>query len=149
VALNAAEKRLAKAIEERTLYASKWAMVNAEIPSLQQTIVALRRQQNPAPPIDMPGAMYAQHGGGVQTPQVLPANYGMDQILSDAPLPFAPPQPGQGIEPEFSQPTLPPQSRAMGGAIAGLDLGGDEPAAQQEDEDVFLKDSGQSGGSWV
>jgi hypothetical protein len=46
-ALNAAEKRLAKAIEERAKAANLWAVLSAEIPSLQQTIAALKNQQNP------------------------------------------------------------------------------------------------------
>jgi len=41
VALNAAEERLAKAIQERAQCQHKLAMLHAEIPSLQQTIVAL------------------------------------------------------------------------------------------------------------
>jgi len=41
VALDAAQERLAKAIQERAQCQHKLAMLQAEIPSLQQTIVAL------------------------------------------------------------------------------------------------------------
>ena len=47
IALNAAEKRLAKAIDERAKAANLWAVLEAEIPSLQRTIAALKNQQNP------------------------------------------------------------------------------------------------------
>jgi len=60
VALSAAENRLARAIEERAAAANKLAMLNAEIPSLQRTIVALQSHQNPLPsvaaaPVDLSG----------------------------------------------------------------------------------------------
>jgi hypothetical protein len=45
-ALSTAEKRLAKAIEERAKAANLWAVLSAEIPSLQRTIAALKNQQS-------------------------------------------------------------------------------------------------------
>ena len=127
VALVAAERRLAKAIEERARAASTWAVLNAEIPSLQRTIAALRNQQNPAnaePSYEqqLPDGSRA----GVPSPAGTP-NYDLAAVVSDAPVP--------ALHPLRA-------SRAAGGAI-GVDL-----ADEGDDEDRFLRDSSVAAGQW-
>ena len=128
IALTAAEKRLAKAIEERARAASTWAVLNAEIPSLQRTIAALRNQQNPdapqvAYPMQLPDGSpvtYALNSG--------PSAYDLNTVLSDAPAPALSPRPLAA-------------SRAGGGAM-NINLGDDD------EEDKFLNDSNVAGGQW-
>jgi len=128
IALTAAEKRLAKAIEERARAASTWAVLNAEIPSLQRTIAALRNQQNPN--AQMQGyEPQLPDGSGYQSN----ANYDLTRVVSDAPVPF--------VAPQQAARTL-VASRVGGGAVETvLDDAGD-------DEDKFLNASGMAGGNW-
>ena len=126
IALTAAEKRLAKAIEERARAASTWAVLNAEIPSLQRTIAALRNQQNP----DAPMVAYQMQlpDGSPAEYRTSPANYDLNTVLSDAPMPVLSPRPLAA-------------SRAGGGAL-NINLG------DNEEEDKFLNESGIAGGQW-
>jgi hypothetical protein len=125
-ALTAAEKRLAKAIEERARSASVWAVLNAEIPSLQRTIAALRNQQTggaPAPGYEMPLPDGTVPG---YPASFAPANYDLARVVSDAPVPAQRPLAA---------------SRAGGGAI-GINLG------DADDENQFLDSSSVASGQW-
>jgi hypothetical protein len=137
-ALKTAEKRLAKAILERAEAAAKYAVLSAEIPSLQRIIQALR---NPA------GDPFSQ-GYGVQGyPAVAPPT--LEQIVGGEPIAYQNPPLRRGIAAE--QEPLPPipqnlhpanvQGRAQGGAI-------DVVIPDTEDEDKFLRESGVAGGEW-
>jgi predicted transcriptional regulator len=133
-ALKMAEKRLTKAIQERAEHAAKYAVLSAEIPSLQRLIVALRNPLGVAPEYGVP---------------VAPS---LEQIVGDQPLPYGltsyqnPP-----LRPvPAAVPVLPPtahpvtsQGRAMGGAV-GVEL------VEDEDENKFLNDSALGGatGEW-
>jgi hypothetical protein len=138
-ALKTAEKRLAKAILERAEAAAKYAVLSAEIPSLQRIILALK---NPLGMVEFPGA---PSYGMVSAPT-------LEQIVGDQPLPYVnPPRRDIPAQPE-PVPVIPvPQvlhpantmGRAGGGAI-GVEL--EETAG--EDEDQFLKDSPVAGGQW-
>lgn len=139
-ALTAAEKRLAHAIEERARAASTWAVLNAEIPSLQRTIAALRNQQNPNIPMQnyaMPlpdGSMLGYQGNGTSV------GYDLTTVVSGAPIPFAPPA-QSSAPPQAPAPRPLAASRAGGGAV-GINL------ADNENEDRFLEDSSVAGGQW-
>jgi hypothetical protein len=151
-ALKTAEKRLASAILERAKAAATYAVLSAEIPSLQRLIVALKNplgvmpEVAPNPYYSAPG--YANYGAA--TPPTL------EEIVGDQPLMYqnpprvdipAQPQPipvipvPQALHPANTQ----AQSRAGGGAI-GVPL--DPEEGQVEDEDQFLKDSAVAGGAW-
>jgi hypothetical protein len=133
-ALKTAEKRLSKAIQERAEAAAKYAVLSAEIPSLQQIIMALRN-----PVFVLPGQA---------TAMTAPS---LEQIMGDQPLAYQnPPLPRLVPQPAPQVATVPvPQQlhpanvsgRAGGGAV-GVQL--EEP----EDEDRFLKESGVAGGEW-
>ena len=144
IALMAAEKRLASAIEERACAASTWAVRNAEIPSLQRTIAALRNQQNPAAPVQ--GYEMTLPDGSLTgyPPNAGPVGYSIDTVLSDAPVPFVRPAPVPAQpQPEIVAPARSlAASRAGGGAI-GVNLG--DPS---DDEDRFLNDSSVADGVW-
>jgi hypothetical protein len=128
IALTAAEKRLARAIEERARAASTWAVLNAEIPSLQRTIAALRNQQNPNTPMQGYEAQLPD-GSGYQSN----AGYDLTRVVSDAPVPF--------VAPQQAARTL-AASRVGGGAVETvLD-------DALDDEDKFLNASGMAGGNW-
>lgn len=72
-ALADAEKRLAKAKEERTCALNKVSQLSQEIPALEQTIAALQRQINPPTEgcvpfntvTDLPSGVYKVHKEGV------------------------------------------------------------------------------------
>lgn len=119
VALNAAEKRLANAIEERARAASLWAVLEAEIPSLQRTIAALKNQQNPN------GATSAN-----QTD--------LATIISDRSIPT--PSPAQPNPTATS--TRPLQASRARGAAVDVNLG------DTEDENKFLDGSDVAEGEW-
>jgi hypothetical protein len=128
-ALKTAEKRLVKAIQERAEAGAKYAVVSAEIPSLQRLIAALR---NPL--------------GGVSGYDPAQAPISLEQIVGDQPLPYAnPPRAVPAPVPAIPVPQqLHPanqQGRAQGGAI-GVEL------AEEQDEDAFLKGSAVAGGEW-
>lgn len=131
IALTAAEKRLAKAIDERARAAATWAVLNAEIPSLQRTIAALRNQQNPDAFVQNYQMPLPDGSTGNYTSN---ANY-MAQVVSDAPMPPTAPPPG--VSPRALAAT-----RARGGAV---DVELEESA---DDEDKFLNASGMAGGNW-
>lgn len=138
IALTAAERRLAKAIEERARAASTWAVLNAEIPSLQRTIAALRNQQSP-------GTFQQNYDMQLPDGSMMPfqplagsAGYDLTQVMTDAPIPFVRPAAAQP-QPVPTRPLA--ASRAGGGAI-GVDL------ANDDEEDKFLNESGVAGGNW-
>ena len=143
IALTAAEKRLATAIEERARAAATWAVLNAEIPSLQRTIAALRNQQNPAAPIQ--GYEMTLPDGSFTGANIAPAGYTLNNVLSDAPVPFVRPAPTriQAQPPVAASPRPLAVSRATGGAV-NVNLE-DDPA---DEEDKFLNDSSVAGGTW-
>lgn len=123
-ALKMAEKRLVKAIQERAEYAAKYAVVSAEIPSLQRLILALKNPLGAAPEYGMP----------------LPPS--LEQIVGDQPLAYQNPARSPATVPVPQQ--LHPantQNRAMGGAV-GMELDEDE------NENKFLDESGVAGGQW-
>ena len=125
VALSAAEKRLAKAIEERAKAANLWAVLNAEIPSLQQTIAALRNQQTAIASLSD------------NLPNRLEANQpDLAAIVSDSPLPAV-------IQPNSIQNVIhPPRASRARGAAVSANLG------DNEDENKFLNDSDVASGEW-
>jgi len=124
-ALKTAEKRLAKAIMERAEHAAKYAVLSAEIPSLQRLIVALRNPLGAVP--DYSAA-----------PQI-----SLEQIVGDQPLQYAnPPRVPSALPTVPMQHPVTTQGRAMGGAI-GVEL-----QENIEDEDQFLKGSAVAGGEW-
>jgi hypothetical protein len=136
-ALRTAEKRLAMAILERSKAAATYAVLSAEIPSLQRLIVALRNPLGVAPEY-----------GAIQ-----PAT--LEQIVGDQPIAYPNPprvMPTAALPPapEFSIPqALHPantvqQNRGGGGAI-DVPLDAD---ASGEDEDQFLRESAIAGGQW-
>jgi hypothetical protein len=132
IALMAAEKRLARAIEERARAAATWAVLNAEIPSLQRTIAALRNQQNPNTS-PQGYEMTLPDGSGYQPN----ASYGLPQVISDAPVPLVAPQQAAAASARALA-----ASRVGGGAVES-DLGD-----ASDDEDKFLNASGMAGGNW-
>ena len=144
IALTAAEKRLAAAIEERARAAATWAVLNAEIPSLQRTIGALRNQQNP--PAFPQGYETALPDGSMSgAPQ---AGYTLDSVLSDAAVPFARPVPSplriqMPPQPSMAAAPRPPAAARVGGGAVGVNLGDGG-----EDDDKFLNDSGVASGTW-
>jgi hypothetical protein len=128
-ALRTAEKRLAMAILERSKAAATYAVLSAEIPSLQRLIVALKN----------PLGILPEYGAA--TPPSL------EQIVGDQPIAYRNP-PNRPPAPELIKELVPQQlhpantvGRAGGGAV-GVEL------AEPEDEDQFLKDSGVAGGDW-
>jgi hypothetical protein len=131
-ALRTAEVRLAKAITERATAAARYAVLSAEIPSLQRLILAL---QNPL-------GMVSEYG----TPGVMLAPT-LEQIVGDQPILYQNPLPRRTPEPGMPQVPVPQElhpantmGRAGGGAIGGMELA-------EEDEDQFLKDpAGPAGG---
>lgn len=119
LALVAAENRLAEAIQERAYHANMGAALDAEIPSLVQTIAALKNTQNPQSPLSLARSSAAR------------------QIQTDLNLAGAGSDPAPVTRPGVTIP-----SRAQGAALA-IDLG--EP----EDEDRFLReDPVVGGGQW-
>jgi len=131
-ALKTAENRLAKALLERAEAASRYAVLSAEIPSLQRLIIALKNPLGAVP----------DYG--------LPIGPSLEQIVGDQPLAYANP-PRRTDIPAQSVPVIPvpqalhpanTQSRAGGGAIGGVELETDE------DEDRHLNESPVSGGAW-
>lgn len=124
-ALKTAEKRLAKAILERAEHAAKYAVLSAEIPSLQRLIVALRNPLGTVPEY------------GATMPPTL------SQIVGDEPLGYQNPPRREVAAIPVPQQLHPAntQARAGGGAV-GVEL------VDTEDEDRFLKDSGVAGGNW-
>jgi len=147
IALAAAEKRLATAIEERARAASTWAILNAEIPSLQRTIAALRNQQNPAAPVQSYEMGLPDGSLNGYPPNAAPVEYNLTSVLSDAPVPQLRPAPGavrsqpQAQPPAIAQPRPLVNQRVFGGA-AETNLGDDS------DEDQFLDQSSVAGGVW-
>jgi hypothetical protein len=127
-ALRTAEKRLATAILERGKAAATYAVLSAEIPSLQRLIIALKNPLGILPEY------------GVATPPSL------EQIVGDQPIAYRNPPsrpPAPELVTEIPQQLHPANTvgRAGGGAV-GVEL------AEPEDEDRFLKDSGVAGGQW-
>ena len=149
IALTAAEKRLAMAIEERARAASTWAVLNAEIPSLQRTIAALRNQQNPSAPIQgyeigLPDGSLASYA-----PNAAPFEYNLNSVVSDAPVPFVRPAPAPVQAQTPPQPQMAPALRPLaasrvGGGAVDVNLG--DP--NDSDEDKFLNDSSVAAGTW-
>jgi hypothetical protein len=146
-ALKTAEKRLAKAILERAEAAAKYAVVSAEIPSLQRIILALK---NPMGMMEFPGT--ASYGGIVSAPT-------LEQIVGDQPLSYAnPPRydiPAQPPPPQVPRMPVPQElhpantlsSRGGGGAI-GVELPVEGDGGAEEDENKFLNESTVAGGAW-
>jgi len=130
-ALKTAEKRLAKAIQERAEAASKYAVLNAEIPSLQRLILALKNPLGAMPEYGVPVApTIEQIVGGERIAYANPPR------RSDIP---AMPVPQQLHPANTAQ-----QSRAGGGAVA-VEL---NEGVEEEDEDKFLNESPMTGGQW-
>jgi hypothetical protein len=129
-ALKTAEKRLARAILERSEAAAKYAVLSAEIPSLQQLIVALSNPLGVAARAGVLAPTLEQIVGdqavAYQNP---PRREVVQQLVPQIPVP-------QPLHPANSQ------GRASGGAV-GVDLGEDE-----DDENKFLTESGVAGGQW-
>jgi hypothetical protein len=132
-ALRTAEKRLSGAILERAKAAATYAVLSAEIPSLQRLIIALKNPLGVMP--EFPGA--PTYG--------IPVAPTLDQIVGDQPLAYQnPPRPKVPVMPvpqELHPANTTMQSRAGGGAI-GVEL------EETEDEDQFLKESPVAGGQW-
>jgi len=125
-ALKTAEKRLAKAILERAECAAKYAVLSAEIPSLQRLVVALKN----------PLGVMPEYGAA--------AAPSLEQIVSDQPLQYAnPPRIPSALPQVPMQHPVTTAGRAMGGAI-GVELQEDDG----EDENKFLRDSPVAGGEW-
>jgi|SRR5208337_4985126 len=76
-----AEKRLAQCIKKRAYYASLWAALNAEIPSLVQVIAALKSSQNPVPVSQMPSP-YSDAAPWDANPQGVPVATPAQQIAA-------------------------------------------------------------------
>jgi len=130
-ALAAAEERLAQAIQERARAASTWAVLNAEIPSLQGTIAALRNQQNPGTQPSYAQTLPDGSLPGTVTGVTAGMGYTLAQVVSDAPVPASATPRGLAA------------SRVQGGAIGGTDL-----RENDENEDVFLTETVTGGGQW-
>ena len=129
-ALRTAEKRLSQAILERSKAANTYAVLSAEIPSLQRLIVALKN----------PLGLLPEYGVSLAP--------SLEQIVGDQPLDYANP-PRRNLVPV--PPVMPvPQelhpantvTRGGGGAI-GVEL-----PEGAEDEDQFLRESAIAGGNW-
>jgi hypothetical protein len=134
-ALKTAEKRLARAIQERAEAAAKYAVLSAEIPSLQRIIQALR---------DPTALVPQQYYTGTTVPFPPPT---LEQIIGDQPIAYQnpparplPPVPAIPV-PQSLHPANAGNGRGGGGAI-GVEL------AEPEDEDQFLRESGVAGGEW-
>jgi hypothetical protein len=141
IALTAAEKRLARAIEERARAAATWAVLSAEIPSLQRTIAALQNQQNPSAPmqgyeIGLPDGSLAGY-----PPNAAPFEYNLNTVVSGAPVPFVRPAPAP-VQPQMA-PAHPLAASRVGGGTVDVNLG--DP---NDDEDKFLNDSSVAAGAW-
>jgi hypothetical protein len=147
-ALKTAEKRLASAILERAKAAATYAVLSAEIPSLQRLIVALKN----------PLGVMTEHAYGLPTGALygIPATPPtLEQIVGDQPLVYQnPPRMDTPAQPQ-PFPVIPaPQQlhpanvmgRAGGGAI-GVDLPV-EGDGGEGDEDKFLNESAVAGGAW-
>jgi hypothetical protein len=152
-ALKTAEKRLAGAILERAKAAATYAVLSAEIPSLQRLIIALKnplgvQAEVASNPYSVPA--YANYGG-------LPTPPTLEQIVGDQPLMYQNPLvPRRDIPAGQPIPVIPvpqalhpantqAQSRAGGGAI---DVPLEQGDVAEEDEDRFLKESAVAGGAW-
>jgi hypothetical protein len=122
-ALKAAEKRLAKAINERAEAMGKLAGLNAEIPSLLQIIQALKGSNNlPPTPFDF--------SGGVPNAQAFQAPIDPQAALMAAMA-------------------APPVSRASGGAVQfSPDVVGSLEGPDDDDPDKFLEGP-HAGGGWI
>lgn len=122
-ALKMAEKRLAKAIQERAEAGAKYAVLSAEIPSLQRIITALG------------SPLGAQLGLGVPS---------LEEIVGDQPLSYQNPPLAVQVRTPLVSPKAHPvtsQGRAMGGAV-GVEL------QEEENDNKFLETSGVAGGEW-
>jgi len=138
-ALKTAEKRLAQAILERSKAAATYAVLSAEIPSLQRLIIALR---NPL---------------GVLPEYGVRSEPSLEQIVGDQPLQYQNPprvaympSPDVPVVPQIPVPqTLHPanQQTRGGGSAVGVDLA-EEDVADEDDENKFLNESALAGGSW-
>lgn len=130
-ALKAAEKRLAKALEERAFHAYQYNALCAEIPSLADLVKSLR---NPLGSSPMPGV-------------AIPPTVTIEQIVGDQVLgyknpPILRPTGVAAIPvPQQLHPVNAVTGRGGGGAV-GMQI--EEP----EDEDKFLTESGVAGGQW-
>jgi hypothetical protein len=128
-ALKVAEKRLGKAILERAEAANKYAVLCAEIPSLQRLVIALKNPLGTVPEYSFPAAP------------------SLEQIVAGEPLPYqnppraAAPQVPLIPVPQQLHPANQQQNRAVGGAV-GLELDDDG------NDDQFLDKSGVAGGQW-
>lgn len=122
-ALKAAEKRLAKAINERAEAMGKLAGLNAEIPSLLQIIQALKGSNNlPPTPFDF--------SGGVPNAQAFQAPIDPQAALMAAMA-------------------APPVSRASGGAVQfSPDVVGSLEGPDDDNPDKFLEGP-HAGGGWI
>jgi hypothetical protein len=120
---------------ERAKAAATYAVLSAEIPSLQRLIVALRN----------PLGVLSEYPGTALAPLTL------EQIVGDQPLPYQnPPR----REAQYAPPVIPvipipaalhpatTAGRAGGGAI------GEVLPDETEDEDQFLRESAVAGGEW-
>jgi hypothetical protein len=123
-ALRTAEKRLAKAILERAEAAAKYAVVSAEIPSLQRIIMALKN----------PMGVVAEYGVPSPYEPLAYQNPPRRDIPAQPQIPVVP-------VPQELHPANTVTVRGGGGAI-GMEL------EETEDEDRFLKESAVAGGQW-
>ena len=122
-ALKAAEKRLAKAINERAEAMGKLAGLNAEIPSLLQIIQALKGSNN-----------------------LPPAQYDFSGSVPNATAFQAPIDPQAAL---MAAMAAPPVSRAKGGVQFSPDVIG-SLEGPEDDEDQFLRDAGPATeGKWI
>ena len=129
-ALKAAEKRLAKAINERAEAMGKLAGLNAEIPSLLGIINALKGSQNAVTTISaMP--LYDFPGQAPMSQQFLPPRNPMDALAA-------------------AQPAI-PVSRALGNAVQFSPdvVGSLEGPEDDSDIDKFITGPAAGGGGWI
>jgi hypothetical protein len=138
-ALKTAEKRLAAAILERSKAQNTYAVLSAEIPSLQRLIIALRNPLGAAPEYAAPAAATLEQIVGDQPVEWRERPYSnpyRDRVPAQPEIiPVIP------VPQELHPANTIQQTRGGGGAV-GVAL--EEP----EDEDQFLRESGVSGGQW-
>ena len=129
MALDAAHRRIAKAIEERAAAQNKLALLNAEIPALERTIAALGGQLKPLP-------AHPSLARELLPPLPLPA--GVDAI-------------GSSLESAPSKPLIPsnyrePNFSGMGSIPASAAQESSAPPAREPGEADFLPSMGKD---WV
>lgn len=138
-AQQAAEQRLAEAIKERAEIEKRLPYLYAEIDSLIGIIRALKQSASP-----LPYAVVQPATNGASSYPSIPKPITMADIMSDEVLPQqaqpAPAAPHVPLVDQMKVPEIP--QRAFGGAM-------DTSLAAEEDEDVHLKQSEMSGGTWI